>query len=257
MNINYYRSQVATKYSSMKAQRTPLSVALLFFVLLNVVVIFQGCATTKTLTVPGMITTPENRSFSLSSKDQKLLIKPGNMNIELMEHLHDFMFFAFPCSSLLQMWTDQGKIITEYPPEWKFRVFGTFIGKLTGNKLHIVGASQEMSSDIDVTWADHSEQLYAIHTTEPCWYSDLCWVSHTETTCDKDGKNCTEESIARWETCTKLGSQDVIITYEKYKRFYTLDFLNPQNNAELNGHFEGQTDSLQREVAREPTSACR
>jgi hypothetical protein len=230
-------------------------VSFLFFVLLSAVLLFQGCATIKTLTVPGTITTPENRSFSLSGKDQKLLIKPGNMNIELMEHVHDFAFFAFPCSSLLQMWTDQGKIIAEYPPEWKFRMFDTLWGKLTGNKLHIAGASQGLSSDIDVAWTDHSEQIYDSNTTESCCIG--CWQDNMETICDKDGKNCSSERVSRWESCCWSGSQNVRITTEKYKRSYTLDFLNPQNNAERYGQFEGQSDSLYRDLARKTTSACR
>lgn len=256
MNINYFRSQIARADGSMKIQRISPSSAYMFFALLSIIILFQGCATMKTLTVQGAITTPENRSFSLSSKDQKLLIKPGNMNVELIEHGRNFGLFAVTSSSLLQLETDQGQIITTYPPEWKFRVFNSFVGKLAGNKIHIVGVTQDMSADIDVSWSDQSEEVNNTNKIESCSYEDSCWESYTVTTCDKDGKNCYSQTEWGYVTCWKWGYQKVIITTEKYKRSYKLDFLNPQNIAELYGHFEGQSDSLYRNLAKEIISPC-
>ena len=230
---------------------------LLFFVLLMTASGLWGCASTKTLTVKGTVATPENRSFSLSSKGQDFIVTPGNMSIELMEHVHNFIVFAYPCSSLLQIWNDQGKVVTEYPPEWKLRLLYFYMGKLTGNQLSIPGVKQGLSCDLNIFWEDQSESIYDIQGVQSCQYLSWCWVTSTETVCDNDGKNCRDKKVSKRDSCWETGSEDVIITKEKYKRAYAMDFVNPVNGTESYGHFSGLSDILERELKRESISPCR
>ena len=243
MIINCCRLPVSKKYFYGDVRRSPLFLTIFIFAVLNILFLFQGCATTKIMEIPGTVTTQQNVPFYLTSGDHKIPIKPGNLEIVLIEQTEKSIV-SYPTSTwFLQIDTDQGVFVAKFPE-----------GELPG-KLHAVGAKQGLSADISISCMDHRENIYDTETIVSCDYSVLCTEYYVETICD-DGK-CRDYTASRFTTCWEKGTQKAIITTEKYMRSYDVDFLNPQNNTDYYGHFTGRQENLQRELARKPISVCR
>lgn len=234
----------------MSASKITRSAISLFSVLLSAVTLLPGCATTWG--IPGTVTTPRDRSFYLSSGNQKLLIKPGAMTVTIVEKQMPLT------SSRLEIETVQGKIVTKLPR-----------GTLTSNRVSIVGADHGLSANINMTWAEYYEGQYESPETESCTYSCNQVVKVEVRKCygetfdshdksferAKRAPECQKSYEERVVSASCSGNRRVLVTYGRYRRVYTFTFRDPLKDGETIGYFEGvvRFSRVLRQVA---TSDC-
>jgi hypothetical protein len=221
-------------------------------ILPGVIALLQGCATTWG--VPGAITTTDERPFYLSSAGKGLLIEPGRMKLTIVEGQLPF------ASSRLEIETGRGKLVIKLPK-----------GALAHNTLQIFGATHGLSADIAGTWTDHPEGQYQGSTTQSCTYSGYCTQNievrrcfgETFTSEDKafrkaqqhpECKAAYEARYGYFSNCN--GQQHFRMTMERYRRTYSVEFLDPRQQSKRLGRFEGTVGGLVRELSREATGDC-
>jgi hypothetical protein len=189
--------------------------------------------------VQGTITTADNRPFELTSEGQRLSISPGKMTITVVERAHHR-------SVLLWIESGPGRLLTKVQPE-----------EVANHSFQIPGASRGLSADIAGTWADQIEGQLDRSGSGACTYSGYCTQTFADTTCDKDGKNCSTRHESRYgyySDCS--GTWATRDSIEIVRRAYTFDFINPHDHAQRLGHFEGQTARAERVIASVPIGKC-
>jgi len=221
-------------------------------ILPGVIALLQGCATTWG--VPGAITTTDERPFYLSSAGKGLLIEPGRMKLTIVEGQLPF------ASSRLEIETGRGKLVIKLPK-----------GALAHNTLQIFGATHGLSADIAGTWTDLPEGQYQGSTTQSCTYSGYCTQNVEVRKCfgetfsseDKafrkaqqhpECKAAYEARYGYFSNCN--GQQHFRMTMERYRRTYSVEFLDPRQQSKRLGRFEGTVGGLVRELSREATGDC-
>ncbi|WP_295437938.1 hypothetical protein [uncultured Thiodictyon sp.] len=217
----------------MRPPLVPQTALLQGFVLLCMVAVLPGCATSEHWRSAGEITTKDRQPFYLSSANQKLLIAPGTLTITPVE---DGLFN----SPKLVIENAKGKLVIDLHQ-----------GELTPAGIRIVGVTHGLSANILGTWQDLHQGLHDGFTTESCSTYGYCAKEKEEKICDDKG-NCRKEKFwehGHYSDCP--GSRAVSIHYEDYTRAYRIAFLNPRNTTEELANYQGVTGMLSREIGRD------
>lgn len=183
----------------------------------------------------GQIETKNAKPFTLSTKEQRRVIAPGDLTITPV---------ANDCAPRLEIGDGSDKLTLRLHR-----------GELTGNEIRIVGVTHGLSANIVGTWHDIAQgRPHESYGSESCTRYGHCWKEETEKECH-DGK-CKTETHSKYGWYSDCpGSRPVTIRYDDFKRAYRIDFLNPQNTREQFGRYEGLTPPFELEIGRS-SGAC-
>jgi hypothetical protein len=190
----------------------------------------------------GTVATRDGKPFLLSSGDNKLLIKPGTMDLNFIQRRSSSQM-----TSQLVIATGDGKITLatnslSLPPQGKFVI----PGYQRGQSVDIIGQATRHRGDI-VTREESA----------PCVYGKYGYRPEQKTECDKQGKPCTTSTHDVYGYHTNWpGTQSQKVRYRQYGVSITLDFVDPQAKDRILGHFEGGSSNAEDLLRSEVTGAC-
>lgn len=216
-------------------------------------VFLSGCASIESA---GTVTTKHGHPFPLAGGGQSLLIEPGPMAIEIGERPPPLSLF----NSHITIKTRRGALTAK-----------TYADDFAADTLTVRGSKRGLSADLAASWTDLPEGISRQSSSRDCRYAGWCTRTVEVLHCPdaryeegtkgfrkhKDAPGCktvTKYRDGYYSDCP--GSQRILTTYEKYRRHYKVDFLNPRSGTEPLGQYQGLSAILQRQIDEEELEPC-